>query len=370
MDGDADPNILGCYHIAMFPGWQVLVAAQCQRLKQSGLLGRTERVLVSVVGGPATDCEWISSLLENKAEIRHVGGLTAYEFPTLERLYQEACRSDFIGWYIHTKGISHGHAAGENHRQQMEETVIDNHAACATVVGSYDACGIHWRADGFGRLNPHFSGNFWWANAKYLRSLPSPLSLDTCNRYEAEFWIGKNHLIKPLSMHVQSDPFGKASAWQGLEAKFYDLCEFGDSSLIRRVVDIGVDYGFSTFHFARQFPKAEVIGIDDFRLHPDAESWVFSHLNLFPNVRIIKGNSAAVGKTFDGQVDLLHIDGDHAFESVVADFCGWLPMVRTGGRIIFHDIEAFPSVRRFFDGLGGRKVEIKQHYGLGCWFKE
>jgi hypothetical protein len=136
------------------------------------------------------------------------------------------------------------------------------------------------------------------------------------------------------------------------------------------VVDIGVDYGFSTFHFARDFPYAEVVGVSDFALHADSESWVRSHLHFFPNVKIICGKSSVVGRDFQQPVDLLHIDGDHSYEGVKGDLAAWLPRMRPGSCVIFHDTESFPGVRRAFDELPGRKKEIKQYYGLGCLFIE
>jgi hypothetical protein len=34
---------------------------------------------------------------------------------------------------------------------------------------------------------PLFAGNFWWARAKYLATLPEP---ETENRRQAEGWVG------------------------------------------------------------------------------------------------------------------------------------------------------------------------------------
>ncbi len=362
-------KIVGAYHVATFPGWEAIVAAQCARLRDSGLLGKTAEVLVGIVGEPQPAGVTVERLLEGKARVYFGGPVSGYEFGTLQLLHDAACREAFRGWYIHTKGVSTLNEAAAVHRKQMESVVLDNHAACCELLGEYDACGSGWRLTGFGQDRPHFAGNFWWARASHLRALPRPTDLNLADRYEAEFWIGKRADIKIFDLVFPSDPFARPSAWVGLETKYRDLGEIREPGAVRRVVDVGVDYGFSTFHLARDFPGAEVVGVSDFRLHADSEAWVRSHLHLFPNLRILRGDSPAVGKTFGRPIDLLHIDADHSYEGVKGDFENWSPWVRPGGCVLFHDTEAFPGVRRLFDELPGRKKEIKEHYGLGCWFK-
>lgn len=362
--------VLGAYHIATFPGWESLVIEQCVRLKESGLLARTSEVLVGIVGYLEPARTTVEALLGDKARVSAGGPLSNYEFATLDLLYRASHQRAFRAWYIHTKGVSSLNAAAAKHRKQMELVVIDNHAACAELLREYDACGSGWQLTGFGQPNPHFAGNFWWARASYLRTLPRPVELDVRNRYEAEFWIGKNPAIKVFEMVCPSDPFARPSAWIGLETKYRDLCAIRDPFEVACVVDVGVEYGFSTFHLARDFPQAVVFGVSDFRSPSDSETWVRSHLRLFPNLTIVRGNSSSVGRTFGRPIDLLHLDADHSYEGVSQDFENWQPWVRPGGRVLFHDTETFSGVRSFFDNLPGRKTELKQHHGLGCWFKD
>jgi hypothetical protein len=358
--------IIGAYHVAVFPGWEGIVVAQCARLRNSGLLARTAEVLVGIVGEIEPARSTIERLLDGKARVVPGGPLSGYEFGTLHLLHSAASERDFRGWYIHTKGVSTLGEAAANHRKLMESVVLDHHQECCELLEDHDAVGPSWRS----APEPHFSGNFWWARASYLRTLPCPLHLHVADRYQAEFWIGKNANIRMFELAFPPNPFDRPSAWVGLETKYQTLCEIQDPKVIRRIVDIGVDYGFSTFHLARDFPHAEVVGVSDFQLHLDSESWVRSHLHLFPNLKILQGDSAQVGLTFGHPVDLIHIDGDHSYEGVKADFEGWTPWLRPGGCVLFHDTEAFPGVRQFFDELSGRKKEIKEHFGLGCWFKE
>ena len=99
----------------------------------------------------------------------------------------------------------------------MLNCVVDNHAACLSRLNDHIAVGTK-KSDPVinGIRMRHFSGNFWWANSEYVKSLPNPekniisethkswvkgrrnknpFSPVTCaNRYLAELWIGMNDL--------------------------------------------------------------------------------------------------------------------------------------------------------------------------------
>ena len=164
-----------------------------------------------------------------------------------------------------------------------------------------------------------------------------------------------------------NDPFSKPSAWAGLETKYQRL--INGLSPVKTIVEIGVDCGWSMFHFARDFPEAAVFGIDSYIAGPDPKSFVLSHIKKFPNADLIVKSSAEAAAEFDKSIDLLHIDADHSYEAVKADFEMWSPKVRNGGCVLFHDVESFDGVRRFFQELPGYKCQVTEHHGLGCWHK-
>jgi len=55
-------------------------------------------------------------------------------------------------------------------------------------------------------------------------------------------------------------------------------------------------------------------------------------------ITTLRGRSAEVGREWTrGPVDVLFIDGDHSYAGVTADIEAWVPHVRRGGLILFHD---------------------------------
>ena len=80
----------------------------------------------------------------------------------------------------------------------------------------------------------------------------------------------------------------------------------------------------------------------------------------------------------DGSADLVHVDGFHSLEAVTQDFETWLPKLRDGGVMLFHDImvrssEAHPDfgVWSFWDGLKARHKtwQFVHGFGLGIIIK-
>jgi len=69
-------------------------------------------------------------------------------------------------------------------------------------------------------------------------------------------------------------------------------------------------------------------------------------------------------------IDVIHIDAVHAYDSIAVDFSTWEPKLRPGGCILFHDTRSFANdIGRFFQELSGRKAEITDCHGLGAWYK-
>ena len=148
--------------------------------------------------------------------------------------------------------------------------------------------------------------------------------------------------------------------------------------LINRVnpgvtVELGVDYGYSSFLMAL-CQESPVYGVDcfDVSVHGPREdddyNFVMSvkeKLGL-DNLEIIKGYFDDVAKTWDKEIDLLHIDGLHDYDNCKNDCYTWAPFVKEEGVILFHDTVSNPDgAGLFFSQLEVPKVNFTNSFGLG-----
>lgn len=147
------------------------------------------------------------------------------------------------------------------------------------------------------------------------------------------------------------------------------------------IVDLGVDYGFSTFCFA--YPKiGTVYGIDWFEGDEHAGirntydivikqyEYLKDEFNT-NNIKFIKSDFNELAKKWNIKIDILHIDGFHTYESVKNDYNTWSKFTDDRSIILFHDIECFSNdVGKFFDELDGYKFKLTGSCGLGVYTKD
>ena len=144
------------------------------------------------------------------------------------------------------------------------------------------------------------------------------------------------------------------------------------------VVELGVDYGHSTFCLAS--PNiGTVYAIDCFEgdihagfkttenIFKDFKTKLLNKsLLLSDNIIPIKGYFDDVVLTFDKQIDILHIDGLHTYEAVKNDFEKWSVKTNPNAVIIMHDVIAYSdSVGKFFNEIEFPKFYFTHSAGLG-----
>lgn len=72
-------------------------------------------------------------------------------------------------------------------------------------------------------------------------------------------------------------------------------------------------------------------------------------------------DSAQAGRDWKGgPVDYLFVDGDHSEDALAADIAAWLPHMRRGGYVLYHDYDrdAWPAVKRVVDGHHPRLLTV------------
>lgn len=114
----------------------------------------------------------------------------------------------------------------------------------------------------------------------------------------------------------------------------------------RRVVEIGTHVGMSALYICHALRE---IGWPDAVLHTfeitDRAERACRNLERFGYEKMAHvhqvsshGPEAIPIREAVSPIDVVLVDGDHSFKGSYADFCFWVPAVRPGGFLIFHDI--------------------------------
>ena len=164
--------------------------------------------------------------------------------------------------------------------------------------------------------------------------------------------------------------------WNPNKNKIYGLSkDIGKIGLIKhflnnnnklKILEIGVAGGNTTLellNFIKKNDKSQIIGCDPFKDYPDKinrndEEHYVKFLNRFDkdlkNKRLVLYRDFSfnflvnyISKKNISIFDAVIIDGDHRAKYVIEDFLLSLPLVKTGGYIMFDDYLWFPSKKPF-----------------------
>lgn len=175
---------------------------------------------------------------------------------------------------------------------------------------------------------------------------------------------------------INKELFATITAWRGHERFALWLTKQMDA---KEVLDLGIDFGFSTFvfAFALRNGKGHVTGIDTFMGDDHAGirnnfKWVTDSNTYYTgayntNVDVIVDDFMTQNKIWpkDHKMDIIHIDGLHTYEAVKQDYNAWLPFLKENGVILMHDTISMPGVRQAFDESSLHKVTFTHSMGLG-----
>lgn len=125
------------------------------------------------------------------------------------------------------------------------------------------------------------------------------------------------------------------------------------------VVNIGAGVGTGSLGMVEMKPTIQAFTVDISAGGPfggmENEINAFRSAELPCPVQIL-GDSQEVWKSWpeishDKKIDLLFIDGDHSAAGLQKDIDGWVPFVKTGGYVLYHDYQsvAWGDVTRVVD---------------------
>ena len=217
------------YHLNDSPGFEHVMSSQLTKMSESGLLDAASEVFMCTNGNEMSFAPAQTVLAEypNCKFVHTSNRRDLWEFPTLD-LLKRNCQSsmeEFYVLYIHLKGLSRPNdPTVRDWREFMDYANIERWEDCVDVLDqNYDTVGANFIEAPWA----HYSGNFWWARASYIRKLdalkdpmntpwgtPSPYTgavYDIGNfRYDHEAWIGTGN---PVWAEVATSPGKQDTGW-------------------------------------------------------------------------------------------------------------------------------------------------------------
>jgi len=177
------------YHLYADGSWEKAAAEHAAALRWSAFTGN---IAVGIVGEKqrrAAARRWLAREF-GPCEIAAEAD-TGFEQVTIRALHDWALtqQDEAAVLYAHTKGAANHSKHNDLWRQSMTNWVVSEWRDCVKLLSDHDAVGCHWLTTGeYGDRLPGdmFGGNFWWARASYLASLPP---VDDTNRHMAETWL-------------------------------------------------------------------------------------------------------------------------------------------------------------------------------------
>jgi len=181
-------EIIGYIHVCQKGQWEISFDMIMNSVKSSGLYEVCKEIRLGI----CNDYGFIipdKRFNDPKIKIVSYGESKKYERVTLHHMREQSEQESVQYWYAHTKGIRFFDSPN-NHEKTC---VIDwiklmikwnflqwNLATNALMKNDAYGCELsHYPLS-------HFSGNFWWANACYIRTLPKIIGPDYC---DPEFWL-------------------------------------------------------------------------------------------------------------------------------------------------------------------------------------
>jgi hypothetical protein len=183
------------FHVYLKSGYSRILLDKFKKFRLSGLYEKTIKIYLLLFGDDiGLHSEFLTELKEVYPKIEYVV-ITNQEFQnepdTLNFMLKKASEyeKNTHMLYLHTKGVSYANPYIKRNIdawvRYLDLYVIKEWEECIKGLEENDAAGGLYESS-----NPkHFSGNFWWANSDYLKTLPR-LNVGNVTKYNrGEFWI-------------------------------------------------------------------------------------------------------------------------------------------------------------------------------------
>jgi hypothetical protein len=199
--------VIVVYHICTIGDYQPIVDRQIELISKLD----NPYLLVMVVGpGTVKLPSWVD-------RVHYIQDEHTYEIKSINRLkmLSDMKNNNTPVLYINSRGVSH---TGDKRyfidkwSDILEYFCLTHYTKCLNLLDTYDTVSaLH-----FEKPVPHYSGNIWWANSGYIKTLPY-LSPETTiykqfkpelegkekeigiARHDCEFWILRNPNVRHYS---------------------------------------------------------------------------------------------------------------------------------------------------------------------------
>jgi hypothetical protein len=271
MDIDITRDDLACFiHSTTLDLWQDAYLIEIlDYMRDTNILSKMKHVCIVNTGQSLKHKEDIERKYAPAKVIQYSENTMDFENTTIRLLYVFAkMNPSYKILYMHTKGVSYTpdhvfYPGVKAWNEYMMYSLVKHHEKCLRLLKVYDTVGCNFRPEEHGN-GQHYSGNYWWANARYIEHLPIHYLKD---KYHPEFWLLQNeplyHNIHTIeNMYEQAYPLTnyEECVQRGFEDNiFYCKVGFPCTGLCNQLYNIA-----NTMVMAATHDGNKVIILDDF----------------------------------------------------------------------------------------------------------
>jgi len=201
------------FHCYCFGSYASVLYNKYKKINNSELLKNIDNFYVIVSNTQERHKDFLQqfSTLSNKIKIINLANpVFNDESDTLNFILQKSNDSSTNRriLYLHTKGVTRSHQLVKKNVDAWVEYLdlynIHKWKECVDALDTHDVAGGLYESS-----NPkHFSGNFWWANTNYIKTLPEITEKNYKLFNRGEFWILSNtDKIYPVSENSTIDRY-------------------------------------------------------------------------------------------------------------------------------------------------------------------